>query len=1841
MIARVDPAGFAPAVDPAVAGASPGVAAIGPRAPTLVSESAQPFVHFARPMKADAAALHFELDPPIAGETVWIDPYRAWFVPSELLVLGRSYRVHAHGKVQRDDGSEVVVDQRWELRTRAPFAELEPLQSYGFGRFEDDETEASTFHAKTAVDVRGELEITAAQVRPHLRARAWKVGADPSTAKPVAIRVYGGKQKHPLPADLDEHDRDAVHVHPATSWPAGHEIEVTLDAAFAPKGAGAIGKPVLARFRVSDGTHIRMTCLEDHGDGCGPMGVAFELDAPFTAADLRRIDISPRPKQFKREIWGDNHIWIYGEFELKKYRVHVPELRDRVGQKLVGTKPTELVIVPPQPTVDLVGTSGTLRPGQPTTVGLESRWLQHATLRAAVPSEAEWIAMQHADLDEVPFPSNQKGRIEKQIDLGPSGRFAWSSIALDIAELAGGKGKPLFVEIVPGPVMDVARHRPTPERVRGLYQVTELGLAAWLSPGNARVQVRSFDTLAPLPKVQLEVLDDKGKRVHSVRTGKDGFADLPRDAELSPAAMLLAKSGDDRALARIGIGIERKESDDELLSQIVTERGIYLPGDKVSIVGWGAISTPKSDHGLARPKPGTKVRLELKDPHGDVVVRRNVAFSEHGKYWGRLALPEQAPLGSWSAVATVGDDSFTAYFTVRDVRPPQFEVRSAARDDARTRGEQAEVVTHASYYFGGSVPITNARASSECRLRSTRPPGLAMEWEVATAERGENEPWSRTLAGEPTIEKDGTVRVVVATDELKRGTDYACTTDVAVQDATFEEVGATAAWFVYPTRYLALKGKARVDGHSWELRAVDREGKARRVQRYEVELFRIDDERKKDGSVHDKLVRVQVCKGDTRDHGDDARCDSGKLAPGRYRAVLEAEVDETPVVWSDELWIREPPKTKPRSDVERRWLEMHVEPEKPEPGQTAIVTVLGPKLDAHGELAFSHLGLRRVIPFELRAGEATLELPVTDAWIPGIELHAFAVAPGKDPKAPPQHWSTHARVNVGHESRRLAVTIDAIETTTAGAELPIAVHVKGSDGKPVRGRVAVWAVDEALHSLVAPRIPDLVAGFARGRSLSTRFVENYSKVLRPYVVRDDPFELGGSYGTGSGFGTGKGYGSVGRGGGSGIAQSAVRKKFEGTPIFIGDAEVDAQGNARVKGTMPDNLTTFRLTAIASADAASGPGVARFGHSDARVRVTAPLIVRAVVPRILRPGDEAQIAAMIENLGGPAGDAELEVAIVRGEKLLTIVEQPAAKVTLAAGGQAKVPLLVRARAAGKVELELRVRLPGTPALRDAVRVTLPIEEPKDLRQHAASYGSLDADGAYAIELSKPRELERGAVDVDVEIAGTMLAALEAMARDLAQYPYGCVEQTSSGLVPLVALRGLSHQGFLDVKVDEHVAAGLARLRAMQIDDGGLGYWPGARTVHVWGTAYALWVLELLRAEGHEVPASLRDGMRKKLSERLGLALEQSDAALAPWERLEIDPVAATMAVQALVSAGDRPTALVDALFEHRGELPIFARALLLMAAHEASPKHARTLVTELRAEIDEREGTATVRPGSTWYDEYFDSSARTDAMVLLALLKAAPDDPMIEKLARGVAELRASGGLRNTQERAYGLLALSQYARARETTIPSLTAETWIGAQPSKRASIEGRKTTAVHSHARVDAPQRVTVRRTGKGRLYWRVGMSWTPPDAGAKADAHGMAITRSLRTEKQTDIERVTAGELVALDVTVTVDRTQRYVAIDLPLPPGLEAVDQTLGGGARARVLPSKGGWWVSHRELRRDRAVLFADVLAPGEHTATVFLRATTPGRFEMPAAVAHAMYAPERRGHTADAKVEVTK
>jgi len=272
-------------------------------------------------------------------------------------------------------------------------------------------------------------------------------------------------------------------------------------------------------------------------------------------------------------------------------------------------------------------------------------------------------------------------------------------------------------------------------------------------------------------------------------------------------------------------------------------------------------------------------------------------------------------------------------------------------------------------------------------------------------------------------------------------------------------------------------------------------------------------------------------------------------------------------------------------------------------------------------------------------------------------------------------------------------------------------------------------------------------------------------------------------------------------------------------------------------------------------------------------------------------------------------------------------------------------------------------------------------------------------------------------------------------------------------------------------------------------------------------------------------------------------------------------------------------------------------------------------------------------------------------VLLAWLRLDPADPLVDKLAHGLRLRRSGGRWRNTQENAYALLALSAYAREREAVVPDHRIDAWVGPRRLAALELHGRDSTP---HERTvtmnellgplgtDRTTTVVLDREGEGAAYFRLGMEWAATRT-APARRQGLSLVRRLRTAtgEPIDVTSLRAGQRYLLEVVLESDVPQPYVALEVPLPAGLEAIDTSLGAGGRARVsLADDGVEWIDHRELHRDRVLLFADELAPGRHVHAVPVLATTPGRYVLPAAVAEAMYSPEVRARTTTLRVRVS-
>jgi uncharacterized protein YfaS (alpha-2-macroglobulin family) len=189
----------------------------------------------------------------------------------------------------------------------------------------------------------------------------------------------------------------------------------------------------------------------------------------------------------------------------------------------------------------------------------------------------------------------------------------------------------------------------------------------------------------------------------------------------------------------------------------------------------------------------------------------------------------------------------------------------------------------------------------------------------------------------------------------------------------------------------------------------------------------------------------------------------------------------------------------------------------------------------------------------------------------------------------------------------------------------------------------------------------------------------------------------------------------------------------------------------------------------------------------------------------------------------------------------------------------------------------------------------------------------------------------------------------------------------------------------------------------------------------------------------------------------------------------------------------------------------------------------------------------------------------------------------------------------------------------------------------------------------------LTVAKQGAGRLYYRLGLQYAPSSLEMGPSSQGMMVTRSYEpvagVGKSDDVVQekdgsysIKAGATIRVRLTVVVHDRGYYVALDDPLPAGLEAQNMEFQTTAQAPAAEGQGdaaydsdAWmplWVwTHKELRDDRAVAFADALPAGVYEYTYLARATTVGDFRAAPTHVEEMYEPEVFGRSATDHVNV--
>ena len=1815
---------------------------------------------FSRPLRkldlAGAPPPAIGISPPIAGRWLWVGTHALHFVPETPHLPGSTqYTVSVPGELRALDGSSLGSPYQFEFSTpRLKLVDSEP----GAGSRGLEPATKFTLHFNQAVDPE------------RFRALTKLTATHDGKTEALAFSVLRPDPNQPKRLELK----------PTRPLPIHSEIKLAV----AESLTGLEGPlPVAAAFEIPVETYGPLTvdsvnCDRETPKGqCAPGGSwSLELSNAVPLKDLKRaLSITPAlPLRF--ENWTDestpvSYLSITAPFQAgAKYALQVAAgLHDVHGQSLARTFGRDMNIDDYFPAVEIGVQGHLLDPQTATTVPVGSLNVKSYGLSTAPLTAEDALLLSNEDEPDKRwqlFRALPRTRVRSISPGAGLNRVNKENLAL--SSLLGPSAH--------GALAIGVEYERNPKDYRSLetfkiVQLTDLAITGKLSPEGSLVWVTRVSSGEPVAKATVRLLGSSSGE-HRYETDAQGIAKIgPQDfapkldeSNGDASAILVVQSGDDWAFERardflspwrfsVPFDWSGKERN---YGMIFTERGIYRPGDEVQVKG---IVRREQTSGNATPA-GEELTLELYSPDSEKTQSQTIKLNQFGTFATQLKVPETGHLGAWQIRGQMAEDVIYESFDVSEYRPAEFKVGVESERPSYIRGDTARWTGHGDYLFGAPMAKASARYTVSRAPSYFEVPNSAGFSTSAAAYHADLEDQglntSQLVSQNGTLDEHGAVAFSHKLDlPAQRGTEL-LSAEVEVSDVSRQSIAGNTSAIVHPAEfYLALKEPedyfaAAPGKFATTVLALSPKGERLVGKSVKVELIsrRWTYARQKQGDNDSQLLSKVVdrvvgsCSVTTAQ--TPAPC-SVELKEAGYHVLHATAKDARGNSAESALSVYGiGDKGTGFGDSDRLSVELKSNKLTYQIGETARVLIKSPFPEADALVTIERAGVYRSQRLRLHGPTPTIDVPISEDLRPNAFVSVHLVRPRKVNEkstlgAPFRVGYTELRIDP--EARRLSVSVRPDKSDfSPGAEVSVDVELKDRAGKPHAGEVTVYAVDEGVLSLIGYKVPDPIPVFTAPRRLSVATLE-----ARDGLARIGLQALDGAMGADKGR----------DGGGGGL--SPARRDFRQTAYFNPSVLTDAAGKARIRFKLPESLTTYRIMAVAVGDGD------HYGFGAASVTTSKRLMARPALPRVLRSGDSIEAGIVISAKNFDPGRVTVQA---RGTGI-TLVGDASRSVSLSRDQSLEVRFPFRAENAGKASLRFDV---SAGAEKDAVLVERRIDSPATL-EAVALYGKSQDSVAEALgDLSTIRS---DVGQLDISVASTALVGLGAGVDQLVQYPYGCTEQLSSMLIPLVPLRDLARDFKIPLPLDLNkvVPRTVAEIVSRQRGDGGFGLWSNSTQSYPWVGAYALFVLGQAKLHGTAVPQDVFDRGKDYL--RRYLAETTEDEYRLPTLAFVLD---------VLSDMGSPDAGYQQKLFERRKQLPLFAKALLLhaIAVSKGQKKLSDALLPELENALRIENDAAFV--GENTGDEYavlMDSPARTSALVLRALLSVKPDHPLAGELARGLLIQRVDGTWRNTQETAYALLALDAYRKAQEKAVPDFQVKALLGQQSVLDAEFRERSLSAQQARIAIgkvadSKSASLIFEKRGSGTLFYQARLRYARRSLPTDTLDQGFFVQKGLRSVTpeglpqaltsiaDTAAPRFRGGDLVIADLVIVTPSPRDFVVVDDPLPAGFEAIDSHLSTSSSTLDVGESNGYGsctdcdseearddlaaghtffegYSQRELRDDRVLFFIDHMAAGMYHYRYLARATTFGKFVMPSTRVEEMYTPETFGRNGAGLVSV--
>jgi alpha-2-macroglobulin len=1334
-----------------------------------------------------------------------------------------------------------------------------------------------------------------------------------------------------------------------------------------------------------------------------------------------------------------------------------------------------------------------------------------------------------------------------------------------------------------------------------------------------------LDQPGPAADAEVTLYGPKGNPLAKGTTDAQGFANLDTAAAtrtgVANTLFLAVRTQDDHAVLRVGEDRLTKAwqfslkgsvpGGQALQASLFTDRGAYRPGETVHL------------NVMAGPdEAGKGALVQVHDSRGQKTLTEQVVLNEFGAAHVALPLKKSASVGKYRMFVTVDDRKADHSFRVEEYRVPTFEVSVASKDEW-ARGADVKATIEADYLRGGGLDGRKMSWQLERAPEVFAPsnfPNYVFSAGTGTSLAG------RVNAGKTRLDGTGKAVVDASLGHPSSAGAMRYTLSADVTDVDRQNYAGHLSVVVHPAQfYVGVRPPSRAvmtQGSVLKVPivAVNPSGEFVPDVVVKARLERIDHHSTtrlgdRHGQTDSRPVPVEmaVCAVTTSEEG--ASCRFTLKTAGAYRVRAWAKDGKHQDVQSafEVTATGDNAVAWPRFDRER--IELRADRPSYKPGDVAHLVIETPFPEARALLTLERDGVLEHRVVDLKGDTPAIDVPITGEMAPNVYAsvvvlrgrnHADVDASGFDTGGPAFRVG-YAELKVAPVAQRLNVALGAKTTAIPGESIEVAVDMKDHLGQPVEGQLVVMAVDEAVLGLTGFRTPDPVAGMFREAALGVRTADHRLELPHARRSRLETMFPGGDGGDGG----------MGR-----MPNHMLRNLFESTAFFDADVRTDSNGKAKVRFTLPDNTTTYRLMAVAV------DKQGRAGSGDTQIQVKRPVMVQAVLPRFVYPNDELQIEALVYNGTDNPGTAEVAVSLTGMDTSAVRTHQIHVDANQVAS--VKLPVTVNGREQATVRFAVTM---GSHT--DGVEQSIAVLSP-GMRRTEVVKSSGDA-----LTLTLPEDRIPGTTEVEFQVSATALTELRGAVGYLMGYPNGCIEQTTSRAYPLVVLEDLLP--VIGVEVDEaelrkYSEAGVRRILSFQTESGGLSYWPGSSEPHAFATAFGLTALIEASKRDYDVP----DEDLSRMADYLEATLRKGSVVESIPHGNIADGDTRALFVMTLGRMGRPQPAYVSQLWEERDKLTPFGLSFLGVAAHEMDKDHA--LVGPILAEVETR---ARVADNEAWFESAakggysMDSPLRSHASALLAYAEGNGNSDMEAKLLKGLLARQRNGLWGNTQENVFGIMGvyeLSKHGGGSSSSDPApavqlthngddvTAAMTAVSAQV-RRFTLHDEASSHVFQADTFGKPARTSARATYELPLT----------DERRAARNNGILVERRYETTDGAPIDDIPLGSLVRVTLVVTTSEKLNYVALDDKLPAGLEPLNTSLEttqhvsmGAADPVVAISQA--LLSYTEMRDHRVAFYMDDLPEGRYEYRYMARATTPGTFLRPPASAEAMYRTDVNGAT---------